>query len=136
MHDNVCVTLLPAYVHSCQPSLQVMSTASLTREERERGEKKEPSHTQSNMYPNNPSHGNRAPKMDSKGQLLSTSLRRFIYAKKPPKRVASATSSIPTGKTRVSWLPDYMFEHMLGAAQNNLNYNWAMNIIIFGELEL
>lgn len=44
MHDNVCVTLLPAYVHSCQPSLQVMSTASLTREERgrEREEKKSP----------------------------------------------------------------------------------------------
>lgn len=41
MHDNVCVTLLPAYVHSCQPSLQVMSTTPLTRVER--GEKKKQS---------------------------------------------------------------------------------------------
>lgn len=41
MHDNVCVTLLPAYVHSCQPSLQVMSTASLTRGERGGGEERE-----------------------------------------------------------------------------------------------
>ena len=41
MHDNVCVTLLPACVHSCQPSLQVMRTASLTRGERE-GKKKSP----------------------------------------------------------------------------------------------
>jgi len=49
---------------------------------RERGEKKEPSQTQSNMYPNNPSHRNRAPKMDIKGQFLSTSLPLLVYAKK------------------------------------------------------
>lgn len=80
MHDNVCVTLLPAYVHSCQPSLQVMSTASMTREEGERRGKKQPSQTQSNMYPNNPSHRNRVPKMDSKGHLLSISLPLLTYA--------------------------------------------------------
>lgn len=60
----------------------------------------------------------------------------LFMLKKKKKGVASASNSIPTGKTQVSCLPDYMFEHMLGAAQNNLNYNWAMNIIIFGELEL
>lgn len=80
MHDNVCVTLLPAYVHSCQPSLQVMSTTPLTRVERGEKKKTEPSQTQSNMYPNNPSHRNRAPKMDSKSQFISTSPPRFIYA--------------------------------------------------------
>lgn len=139
MHDNMCVTLLPAYVHSCQPSLQVMRTAPLTTVEREK--KIEHSQPQSNMYPNNPSHGNRAPKMDRKGQFLSTILPFFIYAKKKIKKikkcVASVTDSIPTGKIQVSCLLDYMFEHMLGAAWSNLNYNWvAMNIIIFGELEL
>lgn len=53
------------------------------------------------------------------------------------KSVASATDSIPTGKSQVSCLLDYMFEHMLGAARSNLNYNQvAMNIIFFGELKL
>lgn len=61
----------------------------------------------------------------------------FMLKKKKKKKVASATDSIPTGKIRVSCLLDYMFEHMLGAVWSNLNYNWvAMNIIIFGELEL
>lgn len=60
-----------------------------------------------------------------------------MLKKKKKKSVASATDSIPTGKTQVSCLLDYMFEHMLGAAQSNLNYNRvAMNIIVFGELEL
>lgn len=44
MHDNVCVTLLPAYVHSCQPSLQVMSTTPLTRVERGEKKKKQSPH--------------------------------------------------------------------------------------------
>lgn len=53
------------------------------------------------------------------------------------KGLASVTNSIPTGKTQVSRLLDYMFEHMLGAAWSNLNCNRvARNIILFGELEL
>lgn len=144
MHDNVCVTLLPAYVHSCQPSLQVMSSASLTRGEtgREREKKKkEPSQTQSNMYPNNPSHRNRAPKNGQQRPAfinLSTPLHLCKKKKRGQKKsLASATDSIPTGKTQVPCLLDYMFEHMLGAARSNLNYNRvAMNIIVFGELEL
>lgn len=83
MHDNVCVTLLPAYVHSCQPSLQVMSTASMTREEGERRGKKQPSQTQSNMYPNNPSHRNRVPKWTAKAIFYQSLYPSLLMLKKP-----------------------------------------------------
>lgn len=85
MHDNVCVTLLPAYVHSCQPSLQVMSSASLTRGEtgREREKKKKSPHRhKATCTQITQATGTEHQKMDSKGQLLSTSLPLFIYAKK------------------------------------------------------
>lgn len=122
--------------------------------ERERGRKKKPSQTQSNMYPNNPSHWKGVPK---NGQQRPA----FINLSTPPclclkqnktkekatnkktlpttknESVASATDSIPTGKSQVSCLLDYMFEHMLGAAWSSLNYSQvAMIIIFFGELEL
>lgn len=74
MHDNVCVTLLPACVHSCQPSLQVMSAASLTMLEGKRGGER--SQTQSNVYQPSWNKGIEHHKMNTKGWL---SLQHFSF---------------------------------------------------------
>lgn len=115
MHDNVCVTLLPAYVHSCQPSLQVMSRASLTRGERERERKKKSPHRhKATCTQITQATGIERQKWTAKAsfyQPLYSSLfmlktkqktnNKKTYQPHKNKIVASATNSIPTGKSQV-----------------------------------